>query len=84
MAYQLDLPETGEGLIVVLKRTESKQSRETFRLKALADEATYQLMNLDSTQSQILPGRRLTGKGLEVELAKQPDSALIRYCRIAK
>lgn len=84
MAYQLDLPERGEGLIVVLKRPGSQQNKEIFRLKGLAYDATYQVVNLDSTQSQTLPGSRLLGEGLEVELAKQPDSALIRYCRIAK
>jgi alpha-galactosidase len=84
MAYQLDLPEAGEGLIVVLKRPESKQVRETLRLKALAGAASYQVLNLDSMQSQSLPGRRLLGEGLDVQLVRQPDSALIRYRRIEK
>jgi hypothetical protein len=84
MAYQLDLPESGEGLIVVLKRPGSQKNREIFRLKGLAYDAAYQVVYLDSTQSQTLPGSRLLGEGLEVELAKHPDSALIRYCRIAK
>jgi alpha-galactosidase len=84
MAYQLDLPEAGEGLIVVLKRPESKQVRETFRLKALAGAAAYQVLNLDSMQSQSLPGSRLLGEGLDVQLVRQPDSALIRYRRIEK
>jgi hypothetical protein len=84
MAYQLDLPESGEGLIVVLKRPGSQQNREIFRLKGLAYDATYQVVNLDSTQSQSLPGSRLLGEGLEVELAQRPDSALIRYSRIIK
>jgi alpha-galactosidase len=84
MAYQLDLPEAGEGLIVALKRPGSKQVRGTLRLKGLDGAAVYQITNLDSRQSQTLPGSRLLGEGLEVELSKQPDSALIRYSRTAK
>jgi alpha-galactosidase len=84
MAYQLDLPETGEGLIVVLKRPESAQVRQTFRLKALAGAAAYQVLDLDSMRGQTLPGSRLLSEGLDVELVKQPDSALIRYRRMAR
>ena len=65
-------------------RSGSKQGKETLRLKALANEATYQLTNLDTTQTQTLSGSRLTGVGLEVELARQPDSALIRYRRVGR
>jgi alpha-galactosidase len=84
MAYQLELPESGEGLIVVLKRPGSKESRKALKLKGLIEGATYQVTDLDSKQSRTLPGSRLTGEGLDVELAGQPDSALIRYRRIAK
>ena len=84
MAYQLDLPETGEGLVVALKRPESKDGRKTLRLKGLDGEASYQVTNLDTKKSWTVAGSRLMGAGLEIELANQPDSALIQYLRMEK
>ena len=84
MAYQLDLPEEGEGLIVALKRPESKEGRETLRLKGLDGGASYEVTNLDTKKNWTVAGNQLMGAGLEVELAKQPDSALIRYKRVTK
>jgi len=81
MAYQLDLPEAGEGLVVVLKRPASPRASEPLRLKALQRDATYQVTDLDTLRSQALSGSRLIDTGLEVQLVKQPDSALIHYRR---
>jgi len=79
MAYQLDIPEIGEGLVVVLKRPASPQESKTLHLKALQPNATYQVTNLDTTKSQMLGGDQLMAKGLEGRLTKQPDSALFHY-----
>ncbi len=84
MAYQLDLPETGEGLVVALKRPESREGRQTLRLKGLDEEADYRLTNVDTKKTWTVEGRRLMGAGVEIELANQPDSALIQYLRIEK
>lgn len=81
MAYQLDLPETGEGLVVVLRRPASPQSRGTFRLHALTRDASYEVTNLDTLAKQTIPGGQLTDNGLEVELTGSPDSTLICYRR---
>ena len=79
MAYQLDLPESGEGLVVVLKRRECKSGAITLKLRALAEGADYEVMDLDTGKGRTLKGKDLSSAGLTVELAKQPDSALIRY-----
>jgi len=84
MAYQLDLPETGEGLIVALKRPESKEGRQTFKLKGLDAGESYEITNLDTKKTWTVEGGRLMGSGLEIDLAHQPDSALIQYRRIEK
>jgi len=81
MAYQLDLPESGEGLLVVLKRPKSTQKSQRLRLFGLDRGASYEVTNLDSSQSQKIGGNVLTDHGLEVMLAGQPDSALVRYAR---
>ncbi|OHB85913.1 MAG: hypothetical protein A2V98_14585 [Planctomycetes bacterium RBG_16_64_12] len=82
MAYQLDLPETGEGLLVVLKRPMSAQASETLRLQALDRSADYQVTSLDSGTTEVIPAARLLDQGLVVRLAGNPDSALVRYSRV--
>jgi alpha-galactosidase len=82
MAYQLDLPESGEGLLVVLKRPESRQTRAALRLRAIESGVNYSVTDLDTGRVQTLRGERLLGEGLDVELTKRPDSALLRYRRL--
>jgi alpha-galactosidase len=82
MAYQLDLPETGEGLIVVLKRSLSEYTDANFILNELEAGNSYQITNLDTGEETTASGADLMAKGLGVCLANKPDSALIRYRRI--
>ncbi len=81
MAYQLDLPDKHEGLVVVLKRSLSDYTRATFPLRALEANAVYEIVNLDTNQTQTVTGRELMDKGLETRLLKKPDSALLHYRR---
>jgi alpha-galactosidase len=81
IAYQLDLPESGEGLVVALKRPKSMVKGQRLRLFGLDGAATYEVTNLDSSQSRKIAGSVLTGQGLELVLTGQPDSALVRYAR---
>jgi alpha-galactosidase len=83
LAYQLHLPEEDEGLVVVLKRPQSKIASQMLRLQALQDREPplygYAVTHMDTGQTEIFAGKHLTRTGLEVKLAGQPDSALIRY-----
>ena len=83
VAYQFDLPEEREGLVVVLKRPESKYTQAVFRLAALKADADYAVTNLDTHESGVIAGRQLLAKGLETRLSNQPDSAVFRYARKA-
>ncbi len=81
LAYQLHLPETDEGLVVVFRRPKSTQNRQCLRLFGLDVQKSYEITNLDSSQKQRTQGGALVQQGLEVQLDRQPDSALIRYAR---
>lgn len=83
MAYQLHLPESDEGLLVVLRRPGSDQQSQMLKLRGLNPQASYELTNLDPGLSRTLLGAELATPGLEVPLPRKPDSALIRY-RAAK
>jgi alpha-galactosidase len=81
MAYQLDLPESGEGLVVVLKRPLSKYIQANFVLNELKAESGYEVTNLDSSEQSIAQGSELMDRGIAVKLPNKPDSTLISYRR---
>jgi len=81
IAYQLDLSDEGEGMVVALKRPPSKYTRAIFQLKALRREAVYEITNLDTSENKTLTGGELMDKGLEAVLLNKPDSALLCYRR---
>jgi alpha-galactosidase len=79
VAYQLNLPEAHEGLIVVLKRPSSVRDRQVLHLHDLNRDATYEVNNLDKGEAQTIAGAKLMSDGLEIRLSNKPDSALIVY-----
>jgi len=81
IAYQLDLSDEGEGMVVALKRPLSNYTRAIFQLKALRREALYEITNLDTSENKTLTGGELMDKGLEAVLLDKPDSALLSYRR---
>jgi alpha-galactosidase len=81
MAYQLDQPKPGRGMIVVLRRPESPYESARFNLRALEPQTDYRVTNLDTGEETDRSGRELTETGLEVRLQKRPSSALILYER---
>lgn len=81
-AYQLDLPDWGDGIVVVVKRPLSNFTQALFPLQALTAGAAYEITNLDTGESKTLTGRELTSKGLEARLFEKPDSAVFRYRRL--
>lgn len=83
LAYQLRHPETEEGIVVVLKRSASTRTKTTLRLQDLSRDASYEITNLDRGHGDRYTGGQLLDAGLEIELLRQPDSALLRYRRLA-
>jgi alpha-galactosidase len=82
MAYQLDLADAGEGMVVVLKRPLSSYTHAAFALHALQKDASYELTNLNTHQKKTFSGSELMGKGLEVQLLNKPDSGVFCYRRL--
>ena len=68
MAYQLDRPDLGEGLVVVLKRPQSPYQSVRLILKALDRDAEYRLFYLDRKKEIQHRGSELLDRGLELEL----------------
>ncbi len=81
MAYQLDGPAPGKGLVVALRRPDSPYSTARFGLHGLDASASYRVTNLDSKQQVTDSGGALMRDGLEVVLPGKPSSALLLYER---
>jgi alpha-galactosidase len=81
MAYQLDRPESGDGLLVILRRQASPYEFARLPLRALDAAATYEVTNLDGDAPATFTGTELTTKGLPVTLKQKPDTLLLRYRR---
>jgi len=81
MAYQLAGPESGHGLVVVLRRPESPYESARFALRGLEGRASYRVTNLDTQAQSLHPGQELLRQGLEVSLKTRPASACLLYER---
>lgn len=79
MAYQLDRPQTGAGLVVVLRRPQSPYEVCRFPLNELDPKAIYQVTNLDTGEQVRENGSRLIEPGLRVGITDRPGSALWIY-----
>ncbi|MEW6239159.1 MAG: alpha-galactosidase [Candidatus Omnitrophota bacterium] len=82
MAYQLDRPDLGEGLVVILKRPQSPYTAGRLALHELDPEANYQISPFGGKVQETLSGKELMEKGANVALMERPDSALLLYKRI--
>lgn len=81
MAYQLDRPDLGQGMVVALRRPDSPYESARLVLRGLADEATYVFRNLDSGEQTTRSGKEVCREGLLVVLNARPGSALWTYER---
>lgn len=95
MAYQLDRPEQGDGIIVALRRPDSRDESLHLQLHALNADANYVITDLDSgrtdkhTGSELLgvrassphvpPTAKASDLGLTVTILSRPGSALLKY-----
>lgn len=81
LGWQFHLPEQDAGIVQVFMRPQSPYRTAVFKLAALDSDATYELKDYDSGETRLLKGTELAEAGLEIVMNRQPDSALLRYCR---
>jgi len=81
IAWQWDVPESGEGMIQAFRRDDSAESSLVVRLSGLDPKGSYELTDLDSGKAEKLTGQRLMD-GYAVTIATKPGSVLIRYKKV--
>jgi alpha-galactosidase len=79
MAYQMDRPDLGKGMVVALRRPESPYESASFPLLGLDTSARYEVTLLDSGKRETCAGRALVEDGLRVMMAGRPGSCVLVY-----
>ena len=83
MAWQFDVPETGEGMVQVFRRAESPYCGAQFKLHGLDPAARYALTDLDvQDQTTTRTGRELLEQGLSVGITNKPAAVVLTYKRL--
>jgi len=80
-AWQFDRPDLGEGMVLAFRRQHSPFRQLESPLRGLDADARYEWRSLDSGMTTQVSGRDLLEKGVCIEIADKPGSALFTYKR---
>ncbi len=83
MAYQFHREDMKQGMAVVFRRQESKDSSIALKFRGLHPDAQYEVTIEDADLKQTLTGESLS-KGIDVTIADAPGSLLITYRQVSK
>jgi alpha-galactosidase len=81
-AWQWDRPDLGEGIVVALRRPDSPFPLMQPQLHGLEPDAGYEWCNVDTGASLRVSGEELLSRGVCVEIAERPGSALFAYRKL--
>jgi alpha-galactosidase len=81
MAFQFDRPAAGSGVVLIFRRPHAQAAVMRFVLQGLDAGMQYQIENFDLGSKELLSGRSLMNKGLELSLPGAPASAIVQYER---
>jgi alpha-galactosidase len=79
IGWQYDRPDIGQGLVQAFRRPNNNTSSMTLKLYGLDPAATYTVDDFDTPGTIMMSGSELLNTGLQVTIARQPGSALIKY-----
>ena len=81
-AYQFHRPDMAAGMAIAFRRAASPYESVRLNLRGLDPEARYAIANLDTGTRVEATGRELVEKGMCIQIAERPESALVVYERI--
>jgi alpha-galactosidase len=81
LAYQLDRPEKGDGIVMAFRREGNKEESIQIQLKGIDKSAQYEIFYEDYGLKIIKTGDELT-RGIDIYVPMRPGSLLISYKRL--
>jgi alpha-galactosidase len=81
MAWQLDCPDRGEGMVQAFRRPESIYEVGRLRLHTLDPNAVYILKDMDTAESMEIGGRELMDNGVPISIKARPGAVIVTYQR---
>jgi alpha-galactosidase len=81
LAYQLNRPPEGDGIIIAFRRKDCPEESITVKLHGIVPDENYLLINEDTRENVTLSGEVLKN-GYTLKLTDSPGSLLIRYKRV--
>jgi alpha-galactosidase len=84
IAWQFDVPETGEGMVQAFRRLDSSYLACQYKLRGLISEAKYEAYDIDKPEVKTtITGQELMEKGLKVIIDEQPGAVIILYKKVS-
>lgn len=81
LAYQLNRPEKGDGIIMAFRREKCEDNSLQVKLKGMDKNASYELLDEDSGEKMIKKGEEL-GRGITLSRGEKKKSVLISYKQV--
>jgi alpha-galactosidase len=81
LAYQLNRPSNGDGIIIAFRRKDCSEESVTVKLNGVNTNDKYMLFNEDTQVNETLSGKDLK-KGYTLKSVDKPGSLLIRYKKV--
>ncbi|MDY0165248.1 MAG: alpha-galactosidase [Thermoguttaceae bacterium] len=82
MAWQLDRPEAGDGIIQAFRRPEAEADSIRLKLGGLESAGQYKLTSIDGGDPVVMGGRELMADGFPVTIHERPGVAIFVYQRV--
>ena len=78
-AYQYDEPESCSGIILAFRREECPFAVADVMPGGVAEDKTYEFVNVDTQEKLVATGAELKKNGLKLEIKNKRESLLIKY-----
>ena len=81
-AWQFNRPQQGDGMVQAFRRDQNEEPTQSFRLRGLDPDATYEVSDFDTKASSTVSGRNLMDRGLSVEIKEKRGAAIVAYKKV--
>jgi len=76
IAWQFDLPESGEAMVQAFRRADCPDASIRLKLRGLEPDTDYRITHFDAPGETVMTGRELMDAGLPVTLPDKPGAAV--------